>query len=72
MPAAIARLEKDLKIFRERTESEFPEVLKLPILMQMIPTNWKKEFDTRFRDPCYVKSYETLASQLISIGNEDR
>ena len=72
IPAAIARFEKDLKIFRERTETEFPEVLKLPILMQMIPVNWKKEFDTRFRDPGYVKSYESLAGQLISIGNEER
>ena len=72
LPASIAKFEKDLKIFRERTESEFPEVLKLPILIQMIPANWKKEFETQFRTPGSTKTYDSLVAQLLSIGNEER
>ena len=72
IPMAIAKFEKDLKVFRERTDSEFPEVLKLPILIQMIPTAWKREFETQFRTPGSTKTYEALASQLIAIGNEER
>ena len=52
MPAAIAKFEKDLKVFHERTGEAFPEVLKLPILIQMIPSSWKKEFETQLRGRC--------------------
>ena len=72
MPAAISKFEKDLKVFRERVGSDFPEILKLPILMQMIPQSWKKEFDSQFRNPTAVKSYEALSAQLIGIGSEER
>ena len=73
MPASIAAFEKDLKIFRERTNTDFPEVLKLPILIQMIPTTWKKEFETQLRQPGGVaRTYDSLANQLLSIGNEER
>ena len=51
LPASIAKFERDLKMFRERTDSEFPPQLKLPILIQMSPTAWKKEFETTFRQP---------------------
>lgn len=36
IPVATAKFEKDLKVFRERTGTGFPEVLKLPLLLQMI------------------------------------
>ena len=72
MPAAIARFEKDLKVFSERVGTEFPAILKLPILTQMIPPSWKKEFDAQFRNPSIEKSYEALAAQLIGIGSEER
>ena len=41
LPAAIANFQKDLNIFRERTDGEYPEVLKLPFLFQMIPSSQK-------------------------------
>ena len=72
IPAAIAKFEKDLKVFRERTASEFPEVLKLPLLLQMIPASWKKEFETQFRMPGAHRTYDALANQLLAIGNEER
>ena len=51
MPAAIAKFERDLKVFRERTLTEVPDILKLPILIQMIPTAWAKHFESQFRMP---------------------
>ena len=72
MPAAIAKFEKELKVFREKSGTEFPQMLKLPILMQMIPANWKKEFETQFRNPMVEKTYESLSGQLIGIGTEER
>ena len=54
MPASIAKFEKDLKIFRERTGEAFPVILKMPIvkivtslhklhchLKTTKPENWK-------------------------------
>ena len=72
LPASIAKFERDLKTFRERTSTEFPEVLKLPILIQMIPMAWKKEFETTFRQPGADRTYEGLVAQLLAIGNEER
>ena len=72
IPAAIAKFEKDLKTFREITDNEFPEVLKLPILIQMIPNNWKKELEAQFRLAGATRTYDHLASQLLAIGNEER
>ena len=72
LPASIAKFERDLKTFRERTNTEFPEVLKLPILIQMIPMAWKKEFETTFRQPGADRTYEGLVAQLLAIGNEER
>ena len=51
MPASIAKFEKDIKTFETRTGKEFPEMMKLPILIQMIPASWKKEFETHWRSP---------------------
>ena len=72
LPASIAKFERDLKVFRVRTEVDFPEVLKLPILIQMIPPSWKKEFETQFRTPGADRTYEALVSQLLAIRNEER
>ena len=72
LPGAIAKFEKDLKTFRERTDNEFPEMLKLPILIQMIPQSWKKEFEAQFRVPGAERTYESLVGQLLAIGNEER
>ena len=44
----------------------------MPILIQMIPTSWKKEFETQLRSRGAVKSYETLAQQLVNVGDEER
>ena len=41
-PVCIANFEKDLNMFRERTDTELPLQLKLPILIQMILAAWKK------------------------------
>ena len=71
LPAIIAKFERDLKTFRKRTETELPEVIKLPILIQMIPTSWKKEFETQFRQPGADRTYEALVCQLLAIGNEE-
>ena len=62
MPAAIAKFEKDLQVFRTRTSTEFPDILKLPILIQMIPTSWKKEFEAQWRVPGAEKKYDSLAN----------
>ena len=72
MLAAIAKFEKDLKVFHERTGEAFPEVVKLPILIQMIPTSWKKEFETQLRARGAIKTNEALAQQLANLGNEER
>ena len=72
VPAMIAKFERDLKIFRERTDTDFPEALKLPILIQMIPVTWKKEFETLMRSQGNAKTYEGLAQQLNDIGVQER
>ena len=41
MPSAISKFEKDLKLLHERAGQAFPDVRKLPILIQMLPTSWK-------------------------------
>ena len=56
MPAAIAKFEKDVKVFFDRTDETFPEVLKLPILLQMIPAAWKEEIEAQFRVPGAAKT----------------
>ena len=60
-----------MNTFRERTDTEFPEVFKRPILIQMSPTSWKKEFQTNFRQPGADRKYEALIGQLLAIGNEE-
>ena len=45
MPAAIAKFEKDLKVFFDRTGKTFSELLKLLILLLMFPPAWKKEIE---------------------------
>ena len=72
MPAAIAKFEKDLKVFFDRTGETFPEVLKLPILLQMVPAAWKKEIEAQFRVPGAAKTYEALSNMVCGIGNEER
>ena len=50
----------------------FPELLKLPILLQMIPAAWKKEMEAQFRVTGQDKSYEKLSQTLIDLGNKER
>ena len=72
MPIAIADFEKNLKVFSERTGETFPNILKLPILMQMVPISWKKEVEAHFRVPGATKTYESLSDMLCGVGNEER
>ena len=72
LPASIAKFERDLRTFRERTDTELPPQLKLPIFIQMIQTTWKKEFETTFRQPIADRTYEGLVGQLLAIGHEER
>ena len=72
MPASTAKFEKDLKVFHDRTGEAFPEVLKLPILIQMIPSSRKKEFETLLRASGAIKTCEALAQQLANLGHEER
>ena len=72
MPIAIADFEKNLKVFSERTGQTFPNILKLPILMQMVPLSWKKEVEAHFRVPSATKTYESLSDMLCGVGNEER
>ena len=44
----------------------------MPVLLQMIPASWKKEFETQFRASGANKTYDALASQLMGLGNEER
>ena len=72
LSASIAKFERDLKTFRERTDTEFPPQLKLPILIQMISTAWEKDAETTFRQHGADRTYEGLVAQLLAIGNEER
>ena len=70
--SSIAKLEKDLEVFHERTGEAFPEVLKQPTFIQIIPTSWKKEFETQLRSSGALKTYDALATQLVNIENGER
>ena len=72
LPAAVSKFERDCKTFHERTGESFPQLLKLPILLQMIPAAWKKEMEAQFRVTGQDKSYEKLSQTLIDLGNKER
>ena len=72
LPAAVSKFERDCKTFHERTGEVFPQLLKLPILLQMIPAAWKKEMEAQFRVTGQDKSYEKLSQTLIDLGNKER
>ena len=72
MPAAIQKLEHDFKTFHDRTGDTFPDILKLPILLQMVPQAWKKEIETQFRMPGAVKTYDSLSTMLCALGDNER
>ena len=59
-------------IFRERTSTDFPDILKLLILIEMIPIAWAKHFEAQFRMPGVEKTYESLTKQLTNLGNVER
>ena len=52
MPAAIAKFEKDLQPVRTRTETAFPDILKLPIVSASVPQ--PKECNTELQGKDYV------------------
>ena len=72
LPAAVSKFERDCKTFQERTGELFPQMMKLPILLQMIPAAWKKEMESQFRVNGQDKSYEKLSQTLIDLGNKER
>ena len=72
LPAAVLIFERDCKTFNERTGETFPQLLKLPILLQMIPAAWKKEMEAQFRVTGQDKSYKKLSQTLIDLGNKER
>ena len=72
MPAAIDRIEKDIRTFNDRTGETFPEMFKMPILLQLIPPAYKREIEASFRISGADKSYETLSRHLVDQGNEAR
>ena len=42
MPASMPKFEKDLTLPQQRAGTQFPGILMFPILIQMIPTSWKR------------------------------
>ena len=54
------------------TGTQFPEIPNLQILIQMIPTRWKRKFEIQFRANCANKTYDAIAQQLMEIGDEER
>ena len=68
MPAAIDKFEKDIRMFKDRTGQDFPEILKMPLLLQMIPTIWKREVDARFRLTGSDKTYAPYPKNLLTMA----
>ena len=72
MPAAIDKFEKEVRTLKDRTRAEFPEVLNMRILLQMISPSYRREVEAQFRISGADRSYEVLSRQLFDQGNEAR
>ena len=72
LPAAIDKFEREVARFKERTGLEFPEMLKMPILLQMVPPVVRREVEIQFRISGVDKTYGTLSRQLVEQANESR
>ena len=58
MPAAIDKSEKELRTCKDRTGADFPEVLNMPILLQMMPPSYRREFEAQLGISYAHRSYE--------------
>ena len=71
LPAAIDTWESNVRKFEERSGESFPEVMRMPVLMQMIPAKDLEQVLYKYRmNP--EKDYATFASQLKEFGMEKR
>ena len=71
LPAAIDTWEASVRKFEERSGEMFPEVMRMPVLMQMIPAKDLEQVLYKYRmNP--EKDYATFANQLKDFGLEKR
>ena len=70
LPAAVDQLEKDLRGYDARSSSPFPENLKMPLLIQMIPKAYKHEIEMKFQ--MGQRDYAKLAADITRFSNDAR
>ena len=72
LPAAIDQFEREVVRFKERTGLEFPEMLKMPILLQMVPPAVRRAVEIKFRISGVDRTYGALSRQLVEQANASR
>ena len=71
LPNAIDKWELNIKTYEERTTEQFPECMKMPVLMQMIPVKSLEQVLYKYRmNP--EKDYLRFSRQLVEFSNEMR
>ena len=71
LPAAIDQWESNVTKFEDRSGQKFPEIMKMPVLMQMIPAKDLEQVLYKYRmNP--EKDYARFSVQLKDFGMEKR
>ena len=71
LPGAVEKWEDDVRRYEDRSNEMFPESMKMPILMQMVPAKDLEQVLYRFRmNP--EKDYANFSRQLVEFGTQRR
>ena len=71
LPAAIDQWESNITKFEDRSGQKFPEIMKMPVLMQMIPAKDLEQVLYKYRmNP--EKDYARFSVQLLLVGGNLR
>ena len=70
MPSAVDQLEKDIRSYEQRGGTAFPEEWKSPLLLQLIPEAYRREFDSKFI--IGEKDYTKMRDNIVGFSNEQR
>ena len=70
LPRAVDDLEKDVKKYNDVTGFKFPEELKLPLLLECLPTSHKSELEMKYT--MGQRDYSKVVKDLLTYAKEQR
>ena len=71
LPGAIDKWEQSVKQYEERSSELFPEVMKMPVLMQMVPAKNLEQILYKYRMGS-DKNYQKFSQNLVEFSIESR